>query len=330
MNSRGWTAPLGATPCVAGRSPGHRSRAQNFVASARQRVSKSLQALGYYRPAIDIEINREQPQWRMTIQVDAGQPVRIREFDMRIDGAAGSDPVFEKLLADPGVASGDVLHHGNYEKLRNRLLSLAQQRGYFDAAISRSRVAVDATTGTADIALHLDSGRRFAFGDLRFDETLVSTELLEALRTFQPGEPYDRNQLRAFQDQLQRTGYFSAVLVEPVRSEAAAGRIPVDVSLHPAKRHSIDAGIGYSTDTEGRLSLAWRTPRVNRFGHSQQTRLVYSAVNPSGRINYTIPLTHPLDDLLQLWARLEENEFGDLDSEQRESAGAANGAGTTG
>ncbi|MDZ7784750.1 MAG: POTRA domain-containing protein [Halioglobus sp.] len=70
-----------------GEAPDTEAERQNFVASARQRVSKSLQALGYYRPAIDIEINREQPQWRMTIQVDARQPVRIREFDMRIDGA---------------------------------------------------------------------------------------------------------------------------------------------------------------------------------------------------------------------------------------------------
>lgn len=304
-----------------GDAPDAEAERQNFVASARQRVSKSLQALGYYRPDIDVEIDRERPQWQMTIQVDPGQPVRIGEFEVRIDGAAGSDPAFDRLLADPGIASGEVLHHGNYEKLRNRLLSLAQQRGYFDAAISHSRVAVNATAGTADIALHLDSGPRFEFGNLRFDETLVSANLLAALRTFQTGEPYDRDQLRTFQQQLQRTGYFSAVLVEPVRTEAAAGRIPIDVSLHPAKRHSIDAGIGYSTDTEGRLSLAWRTPRLNRFGHSQQTRLVYSAINPSGRLNYTIPLTHPLDDLLQLWARLEQNEFGDQDSEQREVGG---------
>jgi translocation and assembly module TamA len=90
------------------------------------------------------------------------------------------------------------------------------------------------------------------------------------------------------------------------------------VQLQAAKRHSFDVGIGYSTDTEERVSLTWRTPKINRYGHSQVTRLEYSQVNPSGRFTYTIPLKHPLNDILQLWARTEHNEYGDLDSRQDE------------
>lgn len=107
-------------------------------------------------------------------------------------------------------------------------------------------------------------------------------------------------------------------MIQPLREQVEAGQVPIAVITHAAKRHSFDAGVGYSTDTEERMSLTWRTPRINRFGHSQITRLEYSRVNPSGRITYNIPLSHPLDDIMQLWARTEDNEFGDLDSRQDE------------
>ena len=64
--------------------------------------------------------------------------------------------------------------------------------------------------------------------------------------------------------------------------------------------------------------MVWRTPRVNRYGHSQQTRISYSVVNPRVQFTYTIPLSHPLDDVVHLSAGLEHNKFGDVDSEQRE------------
>ena len=254
----------------------------------------------------------------MSIEVDPGDPVLIREIIIDIKGEANQDDAFLSLQAEPGSAVGEKLHHGRYDDLRRRLLTLTQRRGYFDAEILHGRVAVDAGARAADIQLVLASGPRYRFGELRYDESLVDYDLLEALQTFAPGDPYLQSSLRAFQADIQRTGFFAAVLMEPLTAEAENGAVPIAVTLQSARRHNLDVGIGYSTDTEERVSLTWRTPRINRFGHSQQTRLQYSRINPSGRIDYKIPLTHPLNDLLQLWGRTEENEFGDLDSQQDE------------
>jgi translocation and assembly module TamA len=60
--------------------------------------------------------------------------------------------------------------------------------------------------------------------------------------------------------------------------------------------------------------MVWRTPLLNRYGHSQQTRVTYSEVNPSGRFTYSIPLSHPLDDVLRLSAMVENDKFGSTDS----------------
>ena len=290
----------------------------NFVVSARDRTARSLQALGYYRPRIDIDVQRTEPEWQLDIVVDPGEPVRIRDMTIQVLGPAANDREFARLIADVGFSSGDVLHHGRYESFRNQLLSLGQQRGYLDAKIALNRVEVEVAAGTADVFIHYDSGPRYRFGQLIFDDEIVDYEILDSLRTFQTGDFFEQSQLQEFQSQLQRTNYFASVILQPLRENTQDGRVPIAVRLQAAKRHSFDAGVGYSTDTQERISLTWRTPKINRFGHSQVTRLEYSAINPSGRFTYTIPLSHPLNDTLQLWARTEDNEFGDLDSRQDE------------
>jgi translocation and assembly module TamA len=290
----------------------------NFVVSARDRVERSLQALGFYTPEIDIDVQRTDPIWQLAIAVDPGEPVRIRDINIQILGQAADDAKFARLIADVDFSSGDVLHHGQYESFRSSLLSLGQQRGYLDAKIVLSSVKVEVAAGTADVSIHYKSGSRYRFGELIHDEELVDFELLDALRTFRQGDYFEQSKLQAFQAQLQRTNYFSGVVVRPLRDQAEQGQVPIVVKLQAAKRHNFDVGVGYSTDTEERVSLTWRTPKINRYGHSQVTRLEYSRINPSGRFTYTIPLGHPLDDILQLWARTEENEFGDVDSQQEE------------
>ncbi len=301
-----------------GQAPETPQERLNFVVSARGRVENGLMALGYYRPDIDIQTMRAEPVWQMTIGVQPGEPVRIRNVTLQLLGQSADDPEFAELVGDSGLRPGDVLHHGDFEAFRTRLLALGQQRGYLDGEFATSRVEVRAWEGRADITLVYDSGVRYRFGEVRHNESLADDDLIRALQPFDEGDYYLQANLQTFQRQLQQTRFFLSVTVQPLLQERSGGIVPVLVVLTPAKRHNFNVGVGYSTDTEERISATWTTPRINRHGHSQITRLEYSGVNPSGRITYNIPLTHPLNDLLQLWGRTEENEFGDLDSQQDE------------
>tara|TARA_R110002049_G_scaffold9894_8_gene49395 strand:+ start:4648 stop:6423 length:1776 start_codon:yes stop_codon:yes gene_type:complete len=291
----------------------------NFVISARAKVREALQALGYYNPDITLEVQRTDPVWSLDITVDQGEPVRIRDIDIEITGAAANDDVMMGLLLDTGLDAGDRMHHGAFENFRTKLLSTGQQRGYLRGRFSLSRVEVNAEAETADIFLHYQSGPRFRFGEIRIDYTLIDKELLDSLCPFQPGDYFDQTSLRKLQSNLQKTNYFSSVIIQPVRGREYGEVVPIDVRLEAAKRHNLELGVGYSTDTEERVSMTWRTPRINRFGHSQITRIEYSPVNPSGRFTYSIPVVNPLVDVVQLWGMLGENEYGDLKSQQLEA-----------
>ncbi len=290
----------------------------NFSISARQRVERALEALGYYRPAVDLSIDRQQEPWQMFIQIEPGDPVRFRTVDIKLAGEAAEDPAFTELVADSPLVPDAVLHHGKYEEFRRRLLALGQRRGYFDAELVRSGIRVEAGAGAADVDILYDSGMRFRFGDVVSDEQHLASSVLEALQPFERGDPFTLDDLQRFQGALQRTGYFSSVVVRPDTGDRSGGEVPIALELSPARRHTFNVGVGWSDDTEERVSVTWRTPRINRWGHSQEMRVQWSAINPSWRFTYNIPLSHPLNDVLQLRARVEDDEFGDLDSNQEE------------
>ncbi|MCR9184660.1 MAG: autotransporter assembly complex protein TamA [Halieaceae bacterium] len=302
-----------------GALPESEAARSNFLSSARERVADSLKALGYYRADVDLTVDRSSSPWELLIAVTPGPPVMVEALDIQVMGDAQDDPAFQRLLAAPGLAVGDILHHGHYESLRNSLLQLGQRRGYFDARLLQRSVEVEPGANSARVRLHYASGDRYRVGKLRYAEDFVSPELLQSLSHFTSGEPYDVGALQTLQAELQRTGYFSGVTLRPLLEQRADGSVPLQLDLFPAKRHTVDVGIGYSTDTEERVSVTWKTPRINRHGHSQETRFEYSRINPSGQFTYNIPLTHPLEDMLQLSLRVEQNEYGDLDSNQHEA-----------
>ena len=291
----------------------------NFISAARTKVENALQALGYYQPDITLTVQRTDPVWALDIQVEQGEPVRIRDIDIQILGPASDDEDITRLLDNIGFAAGDPLHHGHFEDFRKRLLSTGQQQGYLNGKITQSRVAVQVEAGTADVSITYASGPRFRFGEILYDKALIDPQLFDSLSTVEPGEYFEQSKLRKLQSSLQQTNYFSSVIVQPVRKRINRGQVPIEVRLQAAKRHSFEVGVGYSTDTEERVSMTWRTPKINRYGHSQITRVEYSPVNPSGRFTYSIPITDPLTDVAQLWLRLEENEYGDLKSQQLET-----------
>ncbi|TXS95659.1 outer membrane protein assembly factor [Parahaliea maris] len=301
-----------------GEAPNSVAERSAFVTTVRDRVEKGLQALGYYDPDIDFTLDKSVEPWQLTITATAGEPVHLDDYDLQLLGDAAADPAFTDYLAKAPLQPGDQLNHDSYEAMKKALLDMAQRRGYFDARLTRKRVEVEVAANSARLILHFDSGPRYRFGRLLHDGQYLTDEQLAALQTFNRGDPFELARLQEFQSQLQRTGYFSGVLVRPQIDAVEGLEIPLALDLSSAKRHSFEVGVGYSTDTRERVSLVWRTPHVNRWGHSQETRLEYSKINPSGRVTYNIPLTHPLDDVLQLRARLEQNEYGDIDSHQTE------------
>lgn len=285
-----------------------------FIYSAKGNTQKALQSLGYYQANIVVVVKKN--PWQLILSIILSQPTLLDKINVSVSGAAKDDPAFIALMNNHGLQQGDSLHHGKYEALKSNLLSLALQRGYFNGVLIDSNITIKEDYRLADITIIYDSGPRFRFGHVSFDDFDLTPALLTSLIPFKPGAYYSTNSLHKFQRQLQSTQYFGSVLAAPAEQVEYKKNnqytVPINVSLMPTKSHLFDFGIGYATDTEFRLSAGWRTPLINKYGHFQETRFKYSPINPTGKFIYSIPLSHPFEDVLQLKVTVENEDFADL------------------
>lgn len=93
----------------------------------------------------------------------------------------------------------------------------------------------------------------------------------------------------------------------------AEKKIPVIVTLNADKLNSLEAGIGYGTDTGVRLRSQYRRAIVNEMGHSFDANLELSQVRQSFDGRYNIPYKHPLNDYIAI--------VGGYEREDRDSLG---------
>ena len=287
-----------------------------FVYAAKADTVSALQALGYYRAKVNLTIDKSSNPalWQLTINVALHQVTQLKQVNIVIKGDAQQDPAFNKLLENSPLKTGKPLNQGAYETFKADLLSLGQTRGYLDGHLLKSTIGIHPSYREADITIEYQSGHRFQFGQVNFNEQFVKKSVLNELIPFQQGDYYNTDTLINFQHQIQLTNYFSQIMVVPDKTKASQYIIPINVSLKNKQKHHFDIGVGFATDTKFRLSASWRTPLVNRFGHSQETQIKYSKTNPTGKFIYTIPLTHPLDDLLQFQVMRENAQYAQQNS----------------
>lgn len=285
-----------------------------FIYSAKENTLNALQSLGYYQA--DINTLVEKSPWQLTLAIELHQPTLINNINIDITGEAQDDSAFLALISNLDLKKGDKLHHGKYETLKSNFLSLALQRGFFKGNLKESNITISEGFHSADINIHYQSGPRYRFGDVTFSDFDLEPELLSSLTPFKSGEFYTSNDFHQLQQQLQSTQYFGNVYAvhgsRIENEETNTYSVPVAVTLTPAKSHLFDLGIGYATDTQFRLSAGWRTPLINKYGHSQETKIEYSTLNPTGRFVYSIPFNHPTDDIFQFKVTVENDEYADL------------------
>ncbi|MGH8313358.1 MAG: autotransporter assembly complex protein TamA, partial [Gammaproteobacteria bacterium] len=153
-----------------------------------------------------------------------------------------------------------------------------------------SVLRVDPAEHWADVELHLDTGERYYFGAVTFEQDFMNPKFLAQYVTFKPGDPYDGGKLLALEYALNDSSYFDLVQVQPQRNAAGpARRIPVVITLSPRKRNKYVLGLGYGTDTGPRMTLGWENRRLNAEGHKFSVLGQYSHVLASTQVSYTVP-----------------------------------------
>lgn len=284
-----------------------------FQRGAQQQALKASQALGYYHPSIEAEVKPGDPP-RLVLSIDPGEPLHLRNVNVRVEGPAASLKAFQ-IPASDDLKPGAVLNHGNYEDAKRMIQNRAQRYGFFNGKFTQHELLVDLKGGFADINLVYESGPRFLLGkvsfagDVPFDQTL-----LDRLVPFKPDTPYDSELVVELNLNLQNSGYFEVVRVDAAPSTAVAQVIPIDVDLKTRKPRTMTLGLGYSTDTGARVRASWMRHWGNTRGDSYGFESEISQPKQNVGAWYDIPLDPPLTDKLRLAAGYQNEEIANTDT----------------
>ena len=275
-------------------------RVRRLTRKADAEIRDALEAYGYYNPVISIGSGTEAGCWLVRIDVDPGEPVRLRQVEVAVTGEAAEDTGFRRLLKSQPLRTGARLDHALYERTKKAFSDLARQRGYFAGAFPQSRIDIYAQENVADVTLHYDSGPRYRFGPVSFDQDVVRADLVERFVNFAPGDPYDGTRVSDFYNALLATGYFASVDLRTDPQPPPDLEVPVSVTLTPAKRQVYTLGAGYSTDKGPKLRAGYTNRRLNDAGHQFDSRMELSEVESTIGVSYRLPRQDPRVEWLSL------------------------------
>jgi translocation and assembly module TamA len=278
-------------------------------------IEEALQPYGYYKPRIRSELRQEGDRWIARYEVDEGPAIKIASVDLRLTGAGADDPNFQRIRAEFPVKQGDVLVHPDYEQGKKLLTDLAAEEGYLDAAFEVNQVRVDLERYRADVVVHYDTGPRYRFGEVRFNQNVVDPDLLQGYVNFKPGEPLDVNKVLELQNAISDSPYWSRVEVVTRQDQARGLEVPIEVNLVPAKTMRFSGGLGYGTDTGPRVTGAWELRRINRRGHRGEAAVRASQIEQGLSLSYFIPGPYPRTDVLSFNAAYQREETDSVLSE---------------
>lgn len=286
---------------------------RRFRRASEEQARQAAQALGYYQAEIDSQV-RPGKDPVLQLDVQPGEPVRLRQVTVRVEGEAAGLKAF-KVPKSKALAPGEPLNHGLYEDAKKLIQSQALRYGFFDGRFRSQRLDIDPRAGVADIELIYDSGPRYALGRVAFDgDTPFDPDLLARLVPFPPNTPYDADQVAKLSQNLQASGYFEEVRVD-AQPEPGAGRlIPVKVRLGAVKPRTLGLGVGFSTDVGPRARANWTRHWINPQGHRLGAESEISTARQSVGTWYEIPLDPPLTDSLRFTSGFQREQLTDVES----------------
>jgi translocation and assembly module TamA len=278
-------------------------------------VRRALRPLGYYQPRVDSSFGRRNNDWVVRIHVTPGEPVRLRELSIRIEGPGADDPAFDGIRTQTDLREGMRLHHGSYEKVKGAMVRMAAANGYLAARLVDSEMLVDPEARVAGIKLTLDTGPRYYFGQVHIDQNVIRPSLMQRFVRFREGDPYSANELLRTQFALDDSLYFSRVDVSPGDPDPETLTVPVTISVAKS-RPTLTLGGGYGTDTKVRGTLGWTDSRVNDKGHRLRFELEASENRRTIDSRYDIPIGDPALEKFSLELFNEYEEVPDNDTNE--------------
>lgn len=279
-------------------------------------VHSALSPFGYYQPEVRSSVTASGPgNWQVAIAIVPGQPVILRQVDVRVTGPGAASPLFTHITSDLPFHTGEPLNQAQYESVKGDLLRTAATYGYLDATLTRHELLVNPGTHTASIALELETGVRYRFGATTIRQQAIDDKLVRRYLRYREGEPFDLTEVLRTQFALDDTEYFTDLEVLTGTPDRIQHTVPVSIQAEPSHPNIYSFAAGYATDTGARGIISWQNRRLNSHGHKMSVDLEAAQVTKySLQSRYVIPIGDPAVENLTLAGTVEQRQLADVEA----------------
>ncbi|NNG24798.1 outer membrane protein assembly factor [Massilia sp. ML15P13] len=294
---------------------------QRLVKEAPEQAKTLIATEGYYSPKISAGLETTGTRPVARVIVDLGEPVVVGEVDLVLQGFApleqGGAPFDAAALRSRWTLPvGARFRMADWEGAKKGLLREVAQTRFPRAQLVETSATVDPEARRALLHVVIDSGPEMRFGELRIRGLKrYPREVITNLNKINPGDMYSEAALQALQSRLQDTGYFAsvevsadmrAVLNEELRElregdgdpdgDATTPKPPTGPTILPVLvrvtenlRKNVEVGVGFSTDTGGRLQASYDD--LNVLGKRMKSDLIYEQKRQTARVDFYWPTT---------------------------------------
>ncbi|MBK8174167.1 MAG: outer membrane protein assembly factor [Rhodospirillales bacterium] len=246
-----------------------------------------LRAEGYYDSTIEYRIDRTAIPANITVVIDTGRGYRLTHYDVTFSDGSSPDssgpttqPSAEPIppppppppLSNLGLKLDARVRSAEILMAEKRIFAALADAAYPFAKLIDRRVVVDHRDQSVSVDVAIDPGPFCRFGAVSFVGLIgVHEWYVRSLVPWKEGEPYDQRKVDAFRGTLAKSGLFSSVVVNPAKTIADNGTVPISVETIEGNQHSIGAGAKYYTSEGPAGEVFWE--HRNMFGASEDLRI---------------------------------------------------------
>jgi translocation and assembly module TamA len=281
-----------------------------FQTEIPQKVREALEPFGYYDAKANSILQKPATDhYRILVGVFPGTPVKVTDISVRVVGPGAQEADLQRIARSFRLRKGDILDHSRYERGKARLQSKAQELGYLDATFPVHEILVSRAEASARIALELDTGVQYRFGETLFTGApQYPQRFLQRYLDYKVGEIFSEKKLGQTQINLASSDRFKGVLLTPEREEAHDSVMPVLAQLTPLPRKRLRPGIGYGTDTGFRGSLRYKDVNLFHLGHELNAEIKISELLQGIAVGYLAPSYHDVKSSLGLQVNFQRED----------------------
>lgn len=239
-----------------------RRRAHDATVSA-------LETQGYFSPKVTLEVGEDIGGETWDIIIEPGERTTVGQVDLKFSGQI-TQPEFTPRVAmlkrEWPLTKGMPFINESWRSAKENLLDEVSRKDFYFARMTGSRATVEAEAARADLDVSVDSGPRVRLGKLTMiGLKRVPPELIDRYVRYNPGAPYDQDQLDDWQQALQSTTFFRGAFVtldsDPANQTALPGgevELPVKVQVSEAPARRVTASLGVDSDNGLRVEGLFR------------------------------------------------------------------------